>query len=340
MPTSNTEPFAPRTDHGYVTATLQSNIHSHTKESITDYTMFVGGLDSTVPSLYQWDPLKTGFARLFMVRQPWFMRQVFPDKMKKFKHILEYGNTSVSGIGDTTLQTVQMTGGNVGKSIDLPTIAQNDTTEITIQVYELSGSPVRETIWAWINGMADELSGYTHYWGMIEADHSLLANQANQVAEFIYVTTDQTGWNIEFCCMFANCYPTNVKNDHFNYSAGEHSLVEYPIAFKANMHTGYEINILGRKLLDKYRILMVNLDFCSKLTVEDFGGQDLGGASVNGGEAEFKSEITADYWNSRKVYDPTTGKLTSGSYNGPDIKYPPNLGDSIFAGSTGGSSVV
>lgn len=326
--------MANRTSYGYVADTIQSNIHTHTNETILDYSLFAGGVDASAPSLQQWDPLKTGYSRLFMVRQPWFMRQVFPSKMKKFKHIIEYGNVSVQGIGDTTLQTVQLTGGVVGRSLDLPTIAQNDTNQITITVYELSGSPIREVIWAWINGMADELSGFTTYFGIIEIDGSHLANQAHQVAEFIYVSTDCTGWNIEFACMLANCFPTNVKNDHFNFERGNVGIVEYPIEFRAYMHQGTEINQVAKKLLDKYRIIMFSIDFCSKLSGNsvDLGG---GGTEESGANLVFGSEFDNDpnYWTTRVSYNPATGKLINGDVEG-NTYYPPNLGSSIFAQQT------
>ena len=40
--------------------TFQTNIHNHNMENITDYALFLGGLNVTRDSLLQYDPLKTG----------------------------------------------------------------------------------------------------------------------------------------------------------------------------------------------------------------------------------------------------------------------------------------
>ena len=52
--------MANRTSYGYVADTIQSNIHTHTNETILDYSLFACGVDASAPSLQQWDPLKTG----------------------------------------------------------------------------------------------------------------------------------------------------------------------------------------------------------------------------------------------------------------------------------------
>ena len=60
--------MANRTSYGYVADTIQSNIHTHTNETILDYSLFAGGVNARTPSLKQGDTLKTGYQRLFFVR--------------------------------------------------------------------------------------------------------------------------------------------------------------------------------------------------------------------------------------------------------------------------------
>ena len=43
--------MANRTSYGYVADTIQSNIHTHTNETILDYSLFAGGVDASAPSL-------------------------------------------------------------------------------------------------------------------------------------------------------------------------------------------------------------------------------------------------------------------------------------------------
>ena len=260
--------------------TIQSNINHIDKDKNTfrKYALFAGGLDVTRPCLEQYDPFKGGFYRLFMIRKPIFMDDLFKDKFANFKHILEYGNTGVSGIGDIDVGSTQMTGGYVGRSVEIPTIATDNTTSFTVSVYEFNGLPVREMLWSWINGVMDTQTGLTHYFGLIE-DHiakngngtsaGLAKSIAYETAEFIYVVTDQTGWNINYACHLANCFPKGLSNDMFNSQAGQHELGQLQIQFSCAKYESPQINEVAKALLNKYRNLMNVMDFNCKFSVND-----------------------------------------------------------------------
>jgi hypothetical protein len=230
--------------------------------------LFLGGLNATQQALAQYDPLKTGYGRLFMIRKPVFLDNIIPDKLKKFKHILEYGNTAIAGINDVQVQTQTITGGYVGRSFEIPTHATDDTNQFTVTCYEFSGSPIREVIHTWINGTTDLLTGLSHYNG-----DSVAKLQSNQTAEFIYVATDNTGEAVEYACLFANCFPKNIKNEQFNYTSGEHNLVEYPIEFSCVKYESLQINKVAQSLLNKYKLLANSLNFYSGIKSND---NDLG----------------------------------------------------------------
>lgn len=236
--------------------TFQSNIHEYKRADITKYALFLGGLNVTQSSLHQYDPLKTGFGRIFMIRTPLFVNRLIPDKMQWFKHVLEYANTGVSGINNIQVNFNQLQGGYTNKAMDIPSIATDDTNEITIKTYEFSGSLMRDVIQFWINGVSDLQSGFSHYYGC-----NLDVCQANHTAEFIYVVTDQTGARIEYACLFANCFPKEVKLDHFNYDAGQHDLVPMDISFTATRYMSPQINKAAAELIKKYNILMNSLNF-------------------------------------------------------------------------------
>ena len=247
---------------GETIQTIQSNIKTFSKNNITDYALMLGGLNVSQDALLQYDPLKTGFGRIFMVTQPLFLTDIIGDKLRIFKHILEYGNTSISGITDTDVDFNQMTGGYVGKSMEIPSVAKDNTNSLTINVYEFSGQPIREVIHTWINGTMDLMSGLTHYYGRAGYDKNhITPSQANQTAEFIYVNTDQTGTKVEYACMFANCFPRSIKNDQFNYESGTHDLVQYSVEFSATKYESAKINDIGQKLIDKYQVLMNSIEF-------------------------------------------------------------------------------
>ena len=54
--------------------TIQSGIKHHENDHITDYALFMGGTNVTHDVLMNYDPLKTGYGRLFMVRKPVFLQ--------------------------------------------------------------------------------------------------------------------------------------------------------------------------------------------------------------------------------------------------------------------------
>ena len=245
--------------------TCQSNIHTHDFEDMTKYAFMLGGLDVTHDVLQAYDPFKTGFARIFMVRKPLFVDQLLPDKMKKFKHILEYANTSIQGINDIQMGTANIQGGYANREVTLPTILTDGTNDFTIRVYEFSGSPVREIIHFWLTGIADLQSGLSTYHGYDDAP----VNQANHSAEFIYVVTDQTGKNVEYSCLFANCVPNAIEMSHLNYESGQHDTVPMDLQFTCTKYESPQINEKAKQLLTKYRVLMDSLDFHSKITNED-----------------------------------------------------------------------
>lgn len=267
--------------------TIQSNIKSSVStDSITDYALFMGGTNVTHDVLQNYDPLRTGYGRLFMVRPPLFVQQTIPNKFKKFKHILEYGNTAVQGLGDVTVNFNEIKGGYVGKSFDIPSYAEDQTNGFSVNVYEFSGSPIREVLHSWINGTSDLLTGLTTYNGL---SNDIARIQANQTAEFIYVATDSTGCNVEYACMFANCFPKGLNTDVFNYQSGTHELVETTIEFTCTKYESIQINKVAKALLDKYKLLANSLNFYSGIEVseiETVSGRNAFGYNVATGKLD------------------------------------------------------
>lgn len=252
--------------------TFQTNIHNHNMENITEYALFLGGLNVTRDSLLQYDPLKTGFGRVFMIRTPIFVNNKIPDKMRKFKHVLEYANTEIGGNDNIELTTNDMTGGYSGKKVTIPNIATDGANDFNIKVYEFSGSLMREVIQYWINGISDIQSGLSHYYcdgTPNDVNYGLPICQANQSAEFIYVATDQSGKEVEYAALFANCVPTSIQLEQFNYTAGEHNLVEMNISFTASRYMSPQINEKAKQLLVKHNALMNSLNFNSGYTNDD-----------------------------------------------------------------------
>ena len=252
-----------RDDH----RSLQSNIKNNNK-NLTKYSLFLGGLNVKAKALEQYNPLKTGYTRIFVVQMPKFMNRILPIASKNFKHMIEYGFKSIDGIQNLTMEYEAITGGYAGRSFEIPTILKDETNAITIKLQEMSGSPVREYIEMWLSGISDPHTGLCHYHGALDKDSAtgnagMEAIQANQVAEMIYVSTDNTGREIEFACLLSNMIPKVVKRDHYNYESGTHNAVEYDVEFTCTMYTSPDVNNVAKLLLDKYKILTNYLDFKS-----------------------------------------------------------------------------
>jgi len=251
--------------------TIQSNIKTH-KGDLTKYALFLGGTNVTHDVLLKFDPLRTGYGRLFMVRKPVFLTRNFASdgKLNKFKHILEYANTSITGFGDIQVNFENVQGGYVGKGFEVPVSAQDNGTSFQVTVMEFSGSPVREVLHTWINGTTDLMSGLDHHNG--DTTDALLANET---AEFIYVATDNTGKKIEYACLFANCFPDGINNDMYEYTSGTHNVVTRNITFHCVKYESLQINLVAAKLLEKFKVLTNSLNLYSGLNHnnnEDTGG--------------------------------------------------------------------
>ena len=252
--------------------TIRSGANQFNQMDITKYALMLGGLDARHDSIKQWDPMITGYWRLFMVRKPACVYQYYtkdakqgsPTRFDAYQHLLEYGNLGVSGIEDTQLDFTEITGGYSGKSIPIPTVTKNGTNRFRVKVEEMSGGLVHEIHNTWINAIADENGGLAHYNGLI-ASGELAFNQANHTAEFIYVVTDRTGMKVEFAAMLCDCIPTTVPLTHYDSSAGEHDKVELDLEFTCVMYTGMDVNNKAKILLKRNQIMTNSIEWCTGL---------------------------------------------------------------------------
>lgn len=245
---------------------IQQNIKQNTKD-FSMYSLFVGGLDISVKNIDQLDPLRTGYNRIFITRLPRFMESMDLDASKRFKHLVELGFVGIDGLGNTTMETEDITGGYAGNKFQIPSIMRDETEQVTIKVYEFSGSPIREYIDTWSTGITDPLTGLSHYHGMISETMEYKAS--NHVMEIFHVSTDPTGINIEYACLTCNMFPKDVAKQHFNFEPASHPAVQVDLNFTATRYESPQINEIAAALLDKYKILRDYLDFNSGYSTED-----------------------------------------------------------------------
>lgn len=252
-------------------ATLQDNIRK-SKTDPTKFSYWLGGFNTKNAALKQYDFLRTGYGRIFILQMPAFVKFLLDEETTKFKHMLECANTGIDGIQGYTVEFQSATGGYNGNTIEIPTNVKDDTNEITIKIYETQGSMLRTYIDFWITGTIDPFTGLSHYHGArdVEANsNSYVLSQANHTMEILYVATDPTGEEPEYSCLLTNMFPKSSDHSHFNSQPGEHNLVEVSMPFTANKYMSAQINYIGTVALKKFKILRNYLNIYSGYSASD-----------------------------------------------------------------------
>ena len=240
--------------------TIQSNIKSNTK-SFDKFGYFLGGIDVTHQNLDQFTPYIRGVSRIFLHKPPAFMLERFPDLTRRFKTYLETGFTSVDGISDISVDFTDFEGGFAGQRFSTVSLARDETENITIQLYELTGSPVRESLDTWITGTRDPRSGIAHYHGLIAEKGADYYSEKNHTAEMIYVNLDPTAMNIEYAAMFAHMFPTRVPKAHLNYEKGNRDNALLDIEMRCSKYESPAINNIGAWYIANSNVNYNYLDF-------------------------------------------------------------------------------
>lgn len=246
-------------------ATLQDNIRKCNTE-ITNCAYWLGGTNTKNDALAQYDLLRTGYGRIFLLKMPAFVEFLLPDETRKFKHMLEFGNVGISGIQGYTADFQSITAGYVGNQVEIPVNVKDDTTSVTIKVYETQGSLIRTYIDFWLTGTVDPYTGLSHYHGArdVEANSSsYVLSQANHTMEALYVATDPTGEEPEYVCLLTNMFPRSSDHSHFEYEPGSHDLVQLSLEFTTTKYMSAQINYIGVVALKKFAILKNYLNMYS-----------------------------------------------------------------------------
>ena len=250
-------------------ATLQDNIRKCDNTEITNYAYWLGGTDTTNAALAQYDLLRTGYGRLFILRMPAFVEFLLEDETRVFKHMLEFGNVGISGIQGYTAEFASVTAGYVGNTVEIPTSVKDDTNSITIRIYETQGSLIRTYIDFWLTGVSDPYTGLSHYHGARDVDEnssSYVLSQANHTMEALYVATDPTGEQAEYVCLLTNMFPRSSDHSHFEYEPGSHDLVQLSLEFTCTKYMSAQINYIGTVALNKFATLKNYLNMYSGYT--------------------------------------------------------------------------
>jgi hypothetical protein len=242
---------------------------------VENYAFWLGGTDTTNAALKQYDLLRTGYGRIFILQMPKFVQYLLPDETKKFRHLIQFANTGIDGIQGYTVDFTSATVGYVGNTVELPINVKDDTSSITIKLYETQGSLIRTYLDFWITGTIDPFTGLSHYHGARDVSFSsnndadissrddLYLSQANHTMEALYVATDPTGETPEYVCLLTNMFPKSSDHSHFTWEAGSHDLVQLSLEFTASKYMSSQINYIGTVALARFNILKNYLNMYS-----------------------------------------------------------------------------
>lgn len=262
--------------------TIQTNAKRNTK-SFENFSYFLGGIDVTDQNLDQFTPYIQGVSRIFMHKLPPFMVAFDSSMSNRFKTFIEAGYTRIDGIGDISVDFTDFEGGFAGQKFSNVSLARDDTDTITISCYELTGSPLREYIDTWITGVRDIRSGIAHYHGVMNPT-TMPYSEKNHTAEFVYVTMDPTGQDIEYSALFAHCFPTKVPKSHLNYEKGNRDNVLLDMEFRTTKYESPAINDVGKWYLNASQVEYNYLNFKPGIAEADVTGSAIsyGNSSGNG----------------------------------------------------------
>lgn len=231
--------------------TSQHGIRSQ-KRDFSTVDLFRNGPKLDNGRLSQYNFYQTGYAKIFWITMPTFLEMANKDLVTKFKNYTEKGSTSFDGIQDITANTDDITGGIAGNSFKQVTGVKDDFDSFTIKVYEQVGSPIREFLNSWLNGIKDNKTGYAHYQGVIDSIDGGY-DPRNHTAELLYVVTDPSGSEngIEYACFITNIVPTKVPMSHLNMQHGEHQIAEFDLEFTGIKYESKYINEMAKKIYAK-----------------------------------------------------------------------------------------
>lgn len=201
------------------------------------------------------DQFVTGYGMFVWLQMPKFCthdKSKIKDIVPAFQRITEFGGKSFNGIDDDVLDTIDIDGGIAGNKIVIPGNAKNTFEEFTIKVYEYLGSPVREVLDYWVNGIRDKSTGYAHYNGLAGTTDGLPYANENHTGIAMYILTDPTGRaaGLEYACLLSNIFPKKVPKQHLNMESGEHNVAEIDVTFAAHKDEGPDINTYAKTILE------------------------------------------------------------------------------------------
>ena len=271
---------------------LQTGIREYNGD-LSQYTGMLGGLTPDVHTLRSLNPETTNRVICVMYRGPYFLMHYFGDgsdaytnkEFATYKKLVEYYNTSIQvNAGDHSLASQTLQGGFAARSISIPTVQNaNNNQQLQITIPELVGRPAANFHNLWIDGIADEITGLTHYQGLVAGSVNdqqvpqrifmpangggsglaLEPSPAWEVAEFLIIALDRSGARVEGALMALGCVPTaKVGYDLFNQNGqGQSALQSLTLTYNCQFVESAYVNDLAARYVQQFAVFGNKLNY-------------------------------------------------------------------------------
>ena len=203
----------------------------------------------------------TGHQFFFVIEMPRFMysgiyaNTNMHQQAKNIKAIIERASVGFNGFSNMTMEFSDQDDGN-GRKISHPTRVTKEQTDITLRLHEFAGLPLKNAIETWMTGVYDYRSEHGHYHGNLGIPGGWC--NANHTMSLLVVQVDPSWTEIQDAAYYYNMMPTEVPFDHFNWTKGEHTIVEdYDLTFKCNEERSPAIMYAAEKYMNARILSMV-----------------------------------------------------------------------------------
>lgn len=248
---------------GSIHSYIDTKDYSKAPWKATEYANMRGVVDWG--NLFQFAPYESGYCFLAVINGPYIGtvdaahggckgKDGFGDLQDAFIKILEQEFKGLSGIGNITSDTMEISDGITSISL-LGKVNQETNSQITMEFTEKSGSLITKYVSTYLRFVRDPKTEAKTYGGAITASNARGASPAKEVFNFLYIITDSTCLNIEKAFLILNAQPTEASyGDLYNMNKGDISTKDVSVTFNAFVVDGK----IPNKIALAYMRSMVN----------------------------------------------------------------------------------
>lgn len=282
-----------------------------TPRTTVEYSAFRGFTDFT--KIGQFDQYETGYPWLAVLGVPEFLEKLktqdgndgFKRAMDQFTYALEHEFRGLSGLPDTTAETMEITDGINSQKLINKVVRETSVT-ITMPYWEKNGGLFTKVSEYYLTGIKDPLSQAKTYHGLIRSGQ-MLPGPENEIFTFLYWTTDNTMLRVQRAFLLANAQLTKAETSMYDATRGEMSNKEVGLEFNAYAISGEEVDKAAYSILQD--ITGVEVDRTGVVAPSIFHDLDI--TDDKGNDATYK-KAALDSSSSDFHYGIFGGKTTSG----------------------------